>query len=109
MKTPNRIKELRLALDMSQEELATLAGCSKMQISGLERGRPRLDIIWMQRLAPWLGVTPGELLNPGDNPTAPQTEQERQLLDLYRNAPTDMQNQILAVGETLCKFKGKAA
>jgi transcriptional regulator with XRE-family HTH domain len=107
MPPPNRIRELRLARDMSQDELAALVGCSKMQISGLERGKPRLDIVWMQRLAPWLGCNPGDLLNPGDNPGAPQDAAERRLLDLYRNADPEEQKRILAVGEALSVYHGR--
>lgn len=107
MAAPNRIKELRLAQDMSQEELAALVGCSKMQISGLERGKPRLDVVWMHRIAPWLQVTPGELLNPGDNPTAPQTEYERRLLDILRRASPDDQEKLLRVAEALTPYGDK--
>jgi transcriptional regulator with XRE-family HTH domain len=110
---PNRIRELRLAAGLSQEELAGLCGCSKMQISGLERGRPRLDIAWMVRIAPWLHVSPGELLNQGDNPLVPQNDYERRLLEIFRKAGPDEQGRILAVGEALGTYcagnKGQAA
>jgi transcriptional regulator with XRE-family HTH domain len=58
----NRIKELRLRADMSQQELADLAGCSKMHISKTERGDTRLDIHWMAQISAALGVAPGDLL-----------------------------------------------
>ena len=106
---PNRLRELRLAAGLSQEELAGLVGCSKMQMSGLERGRPRLDVGWMARLAPWLGCTPGELLNPEANPLAPQNDYERRLLEMFRAAGPEEQGRILAVGEALSTYRGQGA
>lgn len=102
---PNRIRELRSLAGMSQQELADLVGCSKMQISGLERGRPQLDVLWMQRLAAPLGVNPGDLLNPADNPAAQISREEAHLLDLFRNAPAELRDQLLRVSEALTGFR----
>jgi transcriptional regulator with XRE-family HTH domain len=104
-KEPNRIRELRMARGMSQEELAGLVGCSKMQISGLERGKPRLDVLWMQRLAAPMGVAPADLLLAADNPHATQTVAEKELLALYRAAPEEMRSQFLRVGQALAGFQ----
>jgi transcriptional regulator with XRE-family HTH domain len=101
---PNRIREWREARGLSQQELADMAGCSKMQISGLERGRPQLDVHWMQRLAPHLGVTPGELLTLDDNPAAGIGPEEAHLLELFRNAPSDVRAQLLRVSEALTGY-----
>lgn len=101
---PNRIRQLRLARGMSQEELAGLVGCSKMQISGLERGKPKLDILWMQRLSAPLGVSPADLLLPGDNPNAANDDEERRLLGLFRDTPDHLREQFLNVGEAMAGF-----
>jgi transcriptional regulator with XRE-family HTH domain len=71
---PNRIRELRIARNWSQDQLAAAANCSKAQISDLERGNRGLDIDWMRRLARALGVTAGELLSHDDNPLLPVGE-----------------------------------
>jgi transcriptional regulator with XRE-family HTH domain len=98
---PNRLRELREALGMSQQELADEVGCSKMQISTLERGRPSLDIAWMQRLAPILRVEPGDLLNPGDNSKAARDAEELRLIQLARRMPQSVREKFLGVGEAL--------
>lgn len=94
--------------DMSQDELAGLVGCSKMQISGLERGKPKLNLLWMQRLAAPLGVAPAELLLATDNPNAARDDEELRLLALFRSAPDELRGQFLQVGEALAGFAERA-
>lgn len=98
---PNRLREWRERRGLSQQQLADMAGCSKVQISTMERGRPSLDIKWMQRLAPLLQVAPGELLNPEDNPGACQSEAEKRMIVAYRKMPTHLQAQLLIMGEVM--------
>jgi transcriptional regulator with XRE-family HTH domain len=58
----NRIKELRALKGLSQDKLAELAGTNSGQIARLENGQRKLSQEWMNRLAPHLGVPPGEIL-----------------------------------------------
>lgn len=104
-KAPNRIREFRLAQRMSQGELAALAGCSTMQISGLERGKPRLDQHWMARVAEALGVAPGDLLLTHENPHAAQDDVERAWLQLLRDTPADQRTRLLQVGEAVAGLR----
>lgn len=62
MQFPNRIRELREARGLTQEELAAEAGTTSQQIGRLERGARSLRQDWMERIAAVLGVTPAELL-----------------------------------------------
>jgi transcriptional regulator with XRE-family HTH domain len=103
-KEPNRIREIRLAQRMSQGELAELVGCSTMQISGLERGKPKLDQHWMARVADALRVAPGDLLLPHENPKAARDDQELAWLELFRNTPPEHRAQLLQVGESVAGF-----
>lgn len=58
-----RIKERREALKMSQEELATATGISRVTISRLESGtQSDLKVSNLKRLAEVLGCEIGELL-----------------------------------------------
>lgn len=106
---PNRIRLLRMKAGMSQDELALLVGCSKMQISGLERGKPKLDLHWMKRIAPHLGVAPADLLLAGDNPHGAHTDDEARLLELFRTTPPELRSQFLTVGEALAGFPHQTA
>ena len=62
MEFPNRIRELRKALGMSQGALANLVGTTNTQISRLENGERQLTQKWMQRLAPALRCAPADLM-----------------------------------------------
>ncbi|MEK9755395.1 MAG: helix-turn-helix transcriptional regulator [Rhodospirillaceae bacterium] len=66
----NGIKTLRTNLGWSQEELARRVGTSNQMISLLERGRRRLTVEWLDRLAGALGCMPTDIFRPPSWPTA---------------------------------------
>ena len=55
---------LRLIRGYSQEELGTMAGMTRTQISNLERGKVGIQFDTLDRLAGALGVVGWELLRP---------------------------------------------
>ncbi len=57
-----RLRDLREAGDLSQEDLGLMAGLHRTEVGMLERGirLPRIDTL--NRLAGSLGVEPGDLL-----------------------------------------------
>ena len=57
----NRVKDLRVAADLRQEDLAERTGVSRQTIISIERGRynPSLELAW--KLSKTLGVTIEEL------------------------------------------------
>ncbi len=57
----NRVKDLRVAAGLRQEDLAAKTGVSRQTIISIERGRynPSLELAW--KLARMLGVTIEEL------------------------------------------------
>lgn len=58
----NRIKELREAGGLSQEELAERLSTTKQTVSRHEREERRLNDVWMRRYAEALSVKPADLL-----------------------------------------------
>jgi transcriptional regulator with XRE-family HTH domain len=48
---PNRVNQLRRERGLTQQELADAVGCSKMQVSGIERGKREFSYSMMQRFA----------------------------------------------------------
>lgn len=103
---PNRIRELRIARDWSQDALAEAARCSKAQISDLERGNRGLDLDWMRRIAAALGVTPGELLSRDDNPLLPEGE-ERAIIERYREGSPELRHTFARVADALIPATAK--
>lgn len=101
---PNRIYELRRAKGLSQQELAELVGCSKMHISGMERGKRELSLEWMRRLAQALDVLPADILADADNPDR-LNEQEHRFLQTFRAADPQTQANMQRVTEALMPFK----
>lgn len=61
------MKELREAQDMTQGDLARLAGTSQPQIMRLENGVREMTPHWAKRLAPHLNVSPVRLAFPDED------------------------------------------
>ncbi|ACU58143.1 helix-turn-helix domain-containing protein [Chitinophaga pinensis] len=57
-----KIKLLRQALGMSQEELALEAGLDRTYVGGIERGERNVAILNLIKLAKSLNTTPSTLL-----------------------------------------------
>ncbi len=58
----NRVKEIRLEREISQEELGLLAELDRTYISGIERGLRNVGLINIGRIATALDVAPADLL-----------------------------------------------
>ncbi|WP_397604990.1 helix-turn-helix domain-containing protein [Sphingorhabdus sp.] len=101
---PNRIYELRRAKGWSQLDLAEIVGCSKMHISGMERGKRELSLEWMRRLAQAFNVPPVDILADVDNPHR-LTDEEQRFLETYRAADPQTKESIQRVTEALMPYK----
>ena len=58
------VRERRLALGLSQEEMAERVGLHRTYYSSVERGAYNITVTALFRLAVGLGCEPGELLPP---------------------------------------------
>ena len=66
-----RVKELRRAAGLEEQELARRAGISLQTVSNLETGRLRdLKLSTLSKIAAALSVSPEELLSPVDRRAA---------------------------------------
>lgn len=101
---PNRLYELRRAAGLSQQELADQAGCSKMHVSGIERGKREFSLTMMRRFADVLAVSVAELLSRTDNPLLLEAN-ERQFLDTYRFADPEKQAELQRVADAIVPFR----
>ena len=66
----DRVRAKRLALKLSQYEVAKLAGIRPETMSKLETGKNAASLVTLHKVAPILGTTIDELLN--DETTAPK-------------------------------------
>ncbi len=57
-----QVRRLRKIRDLSQEELAELAGIHRNYLGGIGRGERNIALLNILRLAKALGVSPSELL-----------------------------------------------
>ena len=63
----NRLKELRKAKKLTQEELAREIGISKITVLRWENGERQIKLDKAQKLADFFGVSVGYLLGHDDN------------------------------------------
>jgi transcriptional regulator with XRE-family HTH domain len=103
-KAPNRIRELREAIGMSQAELARRINVTPPALQKVEVGTRGLDQQWMRRIAPALGVTPADLLPLEDNPWALQPN-ERALIDSYRHAEDEDRDKLMKVADVVLGYR----
>ena len=88
----NRLKELRKAKKITQEQLAEMIGVSQALIALIEKGKRDIDFTLAEQLAKVLNVKPYELM-PIEWQPQPITPAEQQILDMIRKttAPDNSQ------------------
>lgn len=91
------LRELRLALGLTQEDVAAAAGATKGQISQLETGHTRYNEDWVERLCCALQVEPIALfIRPGDVGGA----LFGRLLAAWPKIPLQRQNDLINLAES---------
>lgn len=90
----NRIRELRKAAGLTQEQLAELTGYSQDRISNYENGRRPMRLAEMQVIARGLKCSAADLLDDKDNPDR-LVDEERVLLDAFRKSPGEARQFLL--------------
>ena len=102
---PNRIRELREAIGMSQAELARRISITAGALQKVEVGSRKLDQQWMRRIAPVLGVAPADLLPAVDNPYS-LTAEERAMIDRMRSAGKREREQLSQLADVVVPLRG---
>ena len=105
MEAPNRIRELRLAREWSQQRLADEVGVSKVTISELERGKMQLTLDYMRRIAEPLDCSAAELLPLSANPWHLSTE-EREMVERMRRAQQSQREQLSKLADVVVPWRG---
>lgn len=103
--SPNRIRELRDAIGMSQAELARRIHVTPSALQKVEIGARKLDQEWMRRVAAVLDVSPAEILPVDDNPWM-LSEDEKHLLEQYRRSRDEDRDKLRRVADVVLEFRG---
>lgn len=101
----NRLRELRKKNGLTQVELAERLGVTQTAIYKLETGASDLDTKWMEKLSKILNVRPYELL-PKEWQPQEITEEERQLLELFRKK-TNIEDSTIQTEDKANRYKSK--
>ena len=96
----NRIRQLRKAAGLTQEQLADRTGFAQDRISNYENGRRPLRLAEMRVIARELGCSPADLLADDDNPER-LSPQEKALLEAFRSSSRDAQHFLLASAQAV--------
>lgn len=102
-----RIKRRRTAFEMSQEDLAGKIGTSQRQLSKYENGHDDPSAERLRALAEALETTTDWLIGLTDNPERrlrgkdDLNDDERQMLEIYRQKSPDRRKQALDVLKVL--------
>lgn len=103
-KAPNRIRELREAIGLSQAELARRINVTPPALQKVEIGTRKLDQQWMRRVSRALGCTPADLLPSQDNPWALSAD-EKELIHRMRCAGDQDRQKLARVADVVLDFK----
>lgn len=100
---PNRIRELREARGLAQNQLAEIINVTPSALNKLERGTRGLNQEWMRRIAKALGCAPVDILPDADNPSRLSAE-EQEMLDRLRAATKRDRETLLRVSEAIIPY-----
>lgn len=100
---PNRVRYWRLKRGLSLRALAPLVGLSYPALGRIETGKQDLSQYWMERLARALDVQAADLLLPE---IGGLTEDERAVIEVYRQVPEAGRRAIRSVSESQRPFMG---
>ena len=104
MELYDNIKRYRLALKMTQQELADFTGYGdRSSIAKIEKGQVDLSQSKLELFAKVLHVTPGDLMGDvaRDIDPDPLTKEETQLIDKYRSLNAEGQEKLLDYADDL--------
>lgn len=98
-----RLKQARKAAGMTQKEVAERLGITESTYCGYETGKRQPDAVKISAIARVLGVSGDYLLGleEGQPPLSTETEQERELLLLFRDMSDDGKAALLVAARAI--------
>ena len=102
MEVYERIRKIRESKQISVYKMAKETGISPNHINDLEHGRRNPSVETLKRLIVPLGITLSELFNEDDQ-VSYLSENERELVENYRNLPEEKGKLLLEMSKALKK------
>ena len=99
----SRIKQARLAKNMTQEDLADKIDISVAFLSRVERGNSHINLKRLNQICEILGVTEGEILNGVSNNSSKYLNNE--FSSLLKNCSSDKQKLIYDLAKVIAEQK----
>ena len=90
----NRIKDLRVAADMSQAQLGRAIGCVGQTISKMETETRQLDPATICKLCDLFGCTADYLLGRSLSPAPVMSSQDALVLEAYHALPPELRRAV---------------
>ena len=97
----SRIKQARLAKNMTQEDLADKIDISVAFLSRVERGNSHINLKRLNQLCDLLDVSEGYLLNGASSSS--ENYLEKEFTDLIKSVSPEKQNLIYNVAKTIAE------
>ena len=106
----NRIKELRIQKELSQQRLGELLNCTDVTISRYESGKRDLDSGTISKLCDVFGCTADYLLGRSDLPSFELSAEEVSLVRAWRACDADTKAGLMLILKPFWQeaLKGKA-
>lgn len=93
-----KLKKIRIAKNISQEEVAEYLGSTPQKVSSFETGRTRISLEAFVSLCAFYGITPDDFF---DFPNKGVTLDELHLLNTYRQLNQEGQEKMVLYGKDL--------
>lgn len=101
----NFLEKIRKDRGLTLQELADAVGTSNQQIHLLEKGKRRLTWEWLQKLSNALECHPMEITEGPAEESLALTDEEKRLLQTYRNMSDQEQKMYLNMGKAYTQEK----
>lgn len=99
-----RIRNHRMQMKLSQEELAEKCGLHPTYIGQVERGEKNATLESISKIAAGLNITLSTLFERIENVAAPEPSYAAQTFGLIQSLPLDKQKKVLNILENIIKL-----
>ncbi len=104
----NRIKELRLAKQINQKDLAEIIGIAQPTLSGWETGRTQIDYANLIKIADYFNVSTDYLLGREEKLPENLSEIDKKIIETFDQLDDQQKQQAIEFAKFLLSRDGNA-